>query len=105
MVRQPDSRQTASADLLDALKSAGFWSAIGAVVGIIATIAGVVLFLTIDELRNFSITVLIAGLILLFVALVLSPRAVRHLHGGAAGTLRRQRRNHDSRVLRHHDTD
>ena len=85
MVRQPDSRQTASADLLDALKSAGFWSAIGAVVGVIATIAGVVLFLTIDELRNFSITVLIAGLILLFVALVLSPRAVAIFMAGRQG--------------------
>ena len=72
-------------DLLDALKSAGFWSAIGAVVGVIATIAGVVLFLTIDELRNFSITVLIAGLILLFLALVLSPRAVAIFMAGRQG--------------------
>lgn len=72
-------------DLLDALKSAGFWSAIGAVVGVIATIAGVVLFLTIDELRNFSISVLIVGLTLLFVALVLSPRAVAIFMAGRQG--------------------
>ena len=72
-------------DLLDTLKSAGFWSAIGAVVGVIATIAGIVLFLTIDELRNFSISVLIVGLVLLFVALVLSPRAVAIFMAGRQG--------------------
>ena len=54
-------------------------------VGVIATIAGVVLFLTIDELRNFSISVLIVGLSLLFAALVLSPRAVAIFMAGRQG--------------------
>ena len=57
MTRQQDRRQSVSLDLLDTFKSTGFWSAIGAIVGIVATIVGVVLFLTIDELRNFSISV------------------------------------------------
>ncbi len=85
MARPQDRRQSISMDLLDTLKSTGFWSAIGAVVGIVATIAGVVLFLTIDELRNFSISVLIIGLVLLFVALVLSPRAVAIFMAGRQG--------------------
>ena len=85
MARAQDRRQSISMDLLDTLKSTGFWSAIGAVVGLVATVAGVVLFLTIDELRNFSISVLIIGLVLLFVALVLSPRAVAIFMAGRQG--------------------
>lgn len=85
MARQQDRRQSITLDLLDTLKSAGFWSAIGAIVGLIATVAGVVLFLTIDELRNFSISVLIIGLVLLFIALVLSPRAVAIFMAGRQG--------------------
>ncbi len=85
MARPQDRRQSISTDLLDTVKSTGFWSAIGAVVGLVATIAGVVLFLTIDELSNFSISVLIIGLVLLFVALVLSPRAVAIFMAGRQG--------------------
>ncbi|MCE2456334.1 MAG: Gldg family protein [Dehalococcoidia bacterium] len=70
---------------MDTVKSTGFWSAIGAVVGLVATIAGVVLFLTIDELSNFAISVLIIGLVLLFIALVLSPRAVAIFMAGRQG--------------------
>ena len=70
---------------MDTLKSTGFWSAIGAIVGLVATIAGVVLFLTIDEIRNFAISVLIIGLVLLFIALVLSPRAVAIFMAGRQG--------------------
>ena len=85
MARPQDRRQSISTDLLDTVKSTGFWSAIGAVVGLVATIAGVVLFLTIDELSNFAISVLIIGLVLLFVALVLSPRAVAIFMAGRQG--------------------
>ena len=85
MARPQDRRQSISTDLLDTVKSTGFWSAIGAIVGLIATIAGVVLFLTIDELSNFAISVLIIGLVLLFIALVLSPRAVAIFMAGRQG--------------------
>ena len=85
MARPQDRRQSVSMDLLDTLKSTGFWSAIGAIVGLVATIAGVVLFLTIDEIRNFAISVLIIGLVLLFIALVLSPRAVAIFMAGRQG--------------------
>ncbi len=85
MARNQDRREAARLSALDALKSTGFWSAIGAIVGFVATIAGVTLFLTIDELRNFSITVLIIGLSLLFLALVLSPRAVAIFMAGRQG--------------------
>ena len=74
-----------SLDLLESLKSTGFWSAIGAIVGLIATVGGIVVFLTVDELRNFAVSVLIIGLVLLFIALVLSPRAIAVFMAGRQG--------------------
>ena len=62
--------------LLSSARSTGFWSAIAAIVGAVAAAAGGILYLSIDQLDDFSISVLIVGLLLLFVALVLSPRAV-----------------------------
>lgn len=85
MARQSDRRAALSLDLLESLKSTGFWSAIGAVVGVIATVAGIVVFLTVDELRNFAVSVLIIGLVLLFIALVLSPRAIAVFMAGRQG--------------------
>ena len=85
MARQSDRRAALSLDLLESIKSTGFWSAIGAVVGVIATVAGIVVFLTVDELRNFAVSVLIIGLVLLFIALVLSPRAIAVFMAGRQG--------------------
>ncbi len=85
MARQSDRRAALSLDLLESLKSTGFWSAIGAVVGLIATIAGITVFLTVEELRNFAVSVLIIGLVLLFIALVLSPRAIAVFMAGRQG--------------------
>ena len=88
MASQPnrqDRREADSLGLLEAVKSTGFWSAIGAIVGLVATAAGIILFLTVDELRNFAISVLIIGLVLLFVAMVLSPRAIAVFMAGRQG--------------------
>ena len=85
MAREADRSWGASLEILESLKSTGLWSAIGAVVGVIATLAGIVVFLTIDELRNFALSVLIIGLVLLFIALVLSPRAVAMFMAGRQG--------------------
>ena len=85
MARQPDRRESISFGIVDSLKSAGFWSAIGAVVGIVATLVGVVLFLTIAPLRDFAVSVLIIGLVLLFLAVVLSPRAIAIFMAGRQG--------------------
>ena len=74
-------RETLSASI----RSAGFWSVIAAVAGVIAAAAGTVLVLFIEEIRNFSIIVLITGLTLLFIALVLSPRAVAMFMAGRRG--------------------
>ena len=62
--------------LLSSARSTGFWSFIAAIVGVVAVAAGGILFLTIEETRNFAVSVLIIGISLLFLALVLSPRAV-----------------------------
>ena len=85
MARQPDRRESVSLGIVDSLKSAGFWSAIGAVVGIVATVVGVVGFLTVEPLRDFAVSVLIIGLVLLFVAIVLSPRAIAIFMAGRQG--------------------
>ena len=85
MARQSDRRAAMSMDLLESLKSTGFWSAIGAIVGLAATVGGIVVFLTVDELRNFAVSVLIIGLVLLFIALVLSPRAIAVFMAGRQG--------------------
>ncbi len=85
MARQSDRRAAMSLGLLESLKSTGFWSAIGAIVGLIATVGGIVVFLTVDELRNFAVSVLIIGLVLLFIALVLSPRAIAVFMAGRQG--------------------
>ena len=58
------------------LKSPPFWSSICGIVGFIAAVAGGILYLSIKDIQSFSLTVLIIGLLLLFIALVLSPRGI-----------------------------
>ncbi|MCH7745012.1 MAG: GldG family protein [Chloroflexi bacterium] len=71
--------------MISSIRSAGFWSAISAIVGVIAFIGGGILYLTIDEISDFSITVIVIGLALLVLALVLSPRAVAMFLVGRQG--------------------
>ncbi|MCH8870551.1 MAG: GldG family protein [Chloroflexi bacterium] len=76
MVDENQSGETVQEFLLNSLKSTGFWSFVTAIVGVLALVVGGALFLTIAETREFSLSVLIIGLVLLFLALVLSPRAI-----------------------------
>ena len=90
MARQSDRSDrravaASSAGVLDSLKSTGFWSAVGAAVGIAAIVIGAALYVTVDELRDLSVYTLTAGLVLLFVALALSPRAVAIFMAGRQG--------------------
>ena len=62
--------------VLSSLQSTGFWSFVAAVVGIVALIAGGAMYFTVEELRDFAVTVIIIGIVLVFLALVLSPRAI-----------------------------
>ena len=71
--------------LLSSSRSTGFWSVIATIVGVIAAAAGGILLLTIEETSNFSVSVLVIGLVLLFLALVLSPRAVALFMVGRRG--------------------
>ena len=71
--------------IVSAVSSTGLWSLIAAVVGITAIVAGGVIYLTIDELRNFGVTLLVIGVVLLALALVLSPRAVAMFLSGRQG--------------------
>jgi hypothetical protein len=85
MVDQNQGGESIQEFLLSSIKSAGFWSAVAAVVGILALVIGGVLYLTLEETRDFSITVVIIALVLLFLALILSPRAVAIFLGGRQG--------------------
>lgn len=84
-MNQESNRNVVIDTFLVSARSTGFWSAIASVVGIAALLTGIIIVLTIDEIRNFGIAVLIIGLILLFVALVLSPRAVAMFMVGRQG--------------------
>ena len=85
MANQESNRTLIVETFLGSARSSGFWSAISGVVGVTASLAGIILVLAIDELRNFGIAVLIIGLVMMFVALVLSPRAVAIFMGGRQG--------------------
>ena len=61
------------------------WSFISAVVGVVGVAAGGIIYLTVDELSNFSVSVLIIGIVLMALALVLSPRAVAMFLAGRQG--------------------
>ena len=81
--------QTPAANLIDSLKSAarstGLWSTVAGVVGAIAVGGGGILYLSIDEIQDFSIAVLIIGAVLLGIAVALSPRAVGMFLTGRQG--------------------
>ena len=75
--------------LLDALKgsarSPAFWSFVAAVAGVAATIIGGLGYFLIDRLSGPGLSLLVAGLILLFVALVLAPREIASFIAGRQG--------------------
>lgn len=85
MVRETGAPESLKDVILSAAGSTGAWSLIATVVGIAAIVAGGVIYLTIDELRNFGVTLLVIGVVLLAVALVLSPRAVAMFLVGRQG--------------------
>ncbi len=76
MVDQTGSGDSLKGLLLSSVRSTGFWSFVTAVVGIVALIAGGALYFTIEEIRDFSVSVVIIGIVLMFLALVMSPRAI-----------------------------
>ncbi len=78
--RVPDGEQGGGDSLKDlvlsSLQSTGFWSFVAAVVGVVALVAGGAMYFTVEELREFSVSVIVIGIVLVFLALVLSPRAI-----------------------------
>ena len=103
MVEQSGSGDSLKDLMLSSVRSAGFWSFVAAVVGVVALIAGGALYFTVEEIRDFSVSVVIIGIVLVFLALVLSPRAIAIFLVGRQGPLRQQHRRADHRLLRHHN--
>ena len=79
------SDETLKELLQSSIRSTGFWSAVAAVVGIGALVLGGILYPAVDEVRDFSVTLLIIGAALLFSALVISPRTVAKFLIGRQG--------------------
>ena len=67
------------------IRSTGFWASIAAMFGVLMIVAGGVLFLGISELRNFAISVLVLGIVLLMLTLVLAPRTIAIYLSGRQG--------------------
>ena len=76
MVEQSGSGDSFRDLILSSLQSTGFWSFVAAVVGVVALLAGGAMYFTVEEIREFSVSVIVIGLALVFLALVLSPRAI-----------------------------
>ena len=71
-----NSQESLQEFLLSSARSTGFWSFVAASVGLVAFVAGGVFFLAIDELHDFGLWLLVAGIALLVASVALSPRAV-----------------------------
>ena len=71
--------------LIPELGSLAFWSYVCAAAGVIGVLAGVTFYLTIPQIENFSLSVLIIGLSLLFLALAFSARSVAAFLMGRQG--------------------
>ena len=80
--RQQDRRFI---DAIPEISSFSFWSYVFAAVGIVGVIAGTTFYLTIDQIETFALTVLIIGLVLIFLSLAFSPRAVARFLIGRQG--------------------
>ena len=85
MVNQSGGGDSLSELILSSLRSTGFWSFVTAIVGIVALLAGGAMYFTVEEIRDFSVSVIIIGLVLVFLALVLSPRAIAIFLTGRQG--------------------
>ena len=74
--QQAPSEETLAEALRSQLKSTAFWSGVAAIVGVIAFVAGGILYLAIEDIESFSLSVLIIGAALIFLAAAISPRAI-----------------------------
>ena len=77
MSLQPDQTEESYLGiLLSSVKSPGFWSIVSGGGGIAALVIGGAINLAFDSLSSLSLVVLLVGAILIFLAIVLSPRAI-----------------------------
>ena len=74
--RRQDRRDRRFSSLVPEFGKLSFWSYVCAAAGFIGVIAGITFYLTIPQIESFSLTVLIAGLVLLFLALAFSAKNV-----------------------------
>ena len=77
MSSQPEqTEESYSSILLSSIRSPGFWSVVAGGGGVAALVIGGAINLAFDTLSSLSLIVLLVGAILIFLAIVLSPRAV-----------------------------
>ena len=78
-------RDSFRAVLETSARSRGFWSSVAGIVGVIAVVAGGILYPAIEEIDDFGIAVVVIGLTLLLLAVALSPRDVAGFLMGRQG--------------------
>ncbi len=71
--------------ILSSFKSPAFWSIVCGVIGTLSVIAGGAINLAFDELARLALWVLLAGTVLIFLAIILSPRAIAIFLSGRRG--------------------
>ena len=77
MSSQPEqTEESYSSILLCSIRSPGFWSIVAGGGGVAALVIGGAINLAVDTLSSLSLIVLLVGAVLIFLAIVLSPRAV-----------------------------
>ena len=77
MSSQPEqTEESYTSILLSSVKSPGFWSVVTGGGGVAALVIGGAINLAFDSLSSLSLIVLLIGAILIFLAIVLSPRAI-----------------------------
>ena len=77
MSSQPEqTEESYSSILLSSVKSPGFWSVVTGGGGVAALVIGGAINLAFDSLSSLSLIVLLIVAILIFLAIVLSPRAI-----------------------------
>ena len=70
------TEESYSSILLSSIRSPGFWSVVSGGGGVAALVIGGAINLAFDSLSSLSLVVLLIGAILIFLAIVLSPRAI-----------------------------
>ena len=76
MEYDPMETQNQNNDFYLVIRNAGLWSNIATIIGVFLVLVSLIIFFAISELKNLSLGLMIFSIILLLLAVVLSPKSV-----------------------------